>query len=48
LLKRIDAFTKRLEEQTPGIKLARADAVRAILLKGLEELESGSSTKKRQ
>jgi len=51
LLSRIDAFAKRLEEQTPGIKLARADAVRAILLKGLEELENVSSSgspKKRQ
>jgi hypothetical protein len=48
LLKRIDAFAKRLEEQTPGIKLARADAVRAILLRGLEELENeGGSGKKR-
>src|SRR5262249_17771330 len=47
LLKRIDAFAKRLEEQTPGIKLARADAVRAILFKGLDELENeGGSGKK--
>jgi hypothetical protein len=49
LLKRIDAYAKRLEEETPGIKLARADAVRAILLRGLEELEQSRDLgKKRQ
>jgi hypothetical protein len=46
LLKRIDAFAKHLEELTPGIKLARANAVRAILLRGLDELESGSGSGK--
>jgi len=39
LVKRIDAFAKRLEEETPGIRVARTDAVRAILLRGLLELE---------
>ncbi len=48
LLKRIDAYAKRIEEQSPGIKLARADAVRAILLRGLEELENESGSGKKR
>jgi hypothetical protein len=48
LLKRIDAYAKQLESEKPGLKLARADAVRVLLLRGLEELENeGSSGKKR-
>ncbi len=39
LLKRIDAYAKRLEQATPGLKLARVDAVRVLLLRGLEEVE---------
>ena len=39
LLKRIDAYAKRIEAETPGIKLARADAVRALLLRGLAQVE---------
>ncbi len=34
LLRRIDAFAKHLEEQTPGVKLTRAEAVRVLLLRG--------------
>src|SRR6266852_9609374 len=39
LLKRIDGYAKRLEENTPGLKLARVDAVRVLLLRALEEVE---------
>jgi hypothetical protein len=39
LLRRIDAFAKSLEEQTRGIKLARAGAVRVLMLRGLAEAE---------
>ncbi len=41
LLKRIDAYAKRLEDQTPGLKLARADAVRILLVRGLSEVKGG-------
>lgn len=43
LLKRIDAYAKRLEEETPGIKLARADAVRALLLRGWKRSSSAAA-----
>jgi hypothetical protein len=48
LLKRVDAYAKRLEEQTPGIRLARTDAIRAILLRGLAELEKDQPSPKRR
>ena len=48
LLKRIDAYAKRLEEATPGLKLARVDAVRVLLLKGLEEVEKDRASGKRR
>ena len=39
LLKRIDAYVKQLEQETPGVKLARVDAVRVLLLRALAEAE---------
>jgi hypothetical protein len=48
LLKRVDAYAKRLEDQTPGIRLARTDAIRAILLRGLAELDKDQPTPKRR
>jgi hypothetical protein len=39
LLKRIDDYAKRLEDETPGLKLARADAVRVLLLRALGQVE---------
>ncbi len=39
LLKRIDAYVKRLQDETPGLKLARADAVRVLLLRALAQVE---------
>jgi len=35
LLKRIDAYAERVEGNTPGLKLTRADAVRVLLVRGL-------------
>ncbi len=48
LLKRIDGYAKRLEQATPGLKLARVDAVRVLLLRALEEVEKtqGPATKR--
>src|SRR5713226_10079749 len=39
LLKRIDAYATRLQDETPGLKLARADAVRLLLLRALAQVE---------
>ena len=48
LLKRIDAYAKRLEDQTPGLKLARADAVRILLVRGLAEVEGPEGSRKQR
>ncbi len=48
LLKRIDAYAKQLEQATPGLKLARVDAVRVLLLRGLEEVEKAQGAGKKR
>lgn len=49
LLKRIDAYAKQVEEQNPGLKLARVDAVRMLLVRALDAVEQAqASAKKRQ
>ncbi len=48
LLKRIDAYAKRIESETPGIKLARADAVRALLLRALAQVEEPEAPGKKR
>src|SRR5713226_1714048 len=48
LLKRIDAYAKRLEHETPGLKLARADAVRILLVRGLAEVEGPEASRKQR
>jgi len=48
VLKRIDAYAKRLEDQTPGLKLARADAVRILLVRGLAEVEGPEASRKQR
>jgi hypothetical protein len=48
LLKRIDAYAKRLEDQTPGLKLARADTVRILLGRGLAEVEGPEPSRKQR
>ena len=47
LLKRIDAYAKRLEDDTPGLKLGRADTVRILLARGLAEVEGPEGSRKR-
>ena len=48
LLRRIDAYAKQLEQQTPGLKLARVDVVRILVLRGLSEVEKAAPSKKQQ
>jgi hypothetical protein len=48
LLKRIDAYGKQLEQTTPGLKLARVDAVRVLLLKALAQLEEPQTSGKKR
>ena len=37
LIKRLDAYAKKMEAQMPGLRFTRADAVRVLLEKGLKE-----------
>jgi len=46
LIKRLDAYAKRLEEERPGWKAARVDAVRVLLLRALGEVEKSAPSKK--
>ncbi len=48
LLKRIDAYAKRLEEETPGLKLGRADTVRVLLTRGLSAVEGPEGPRKQR
>jgi len=48
LLKRIDAYAKQLESEKPGLKLARADAVRVLLLRALAEVEESQPPGKKR
>jgi len=45
LLKRIDAYVKQLEQETPGMKSTRAEAVRVLLLRALAEVEKARKQK---
>ena len=45
LLKRIDAYVKQLEQETPGVKSTRAEAVRVLLLRALAEVEKARKQK---
>ncbi len=47
LLKRIDAYVKQLEQETPGVKLARVDAVRVLLIRALAEAEKPAASGKK-
>ncbi len=40
LVKRLDRHAKRLEEASPGMTFTRADVVRVLLTKGLDEAEA--------
>ncbi len=48
LIKRIDAFAKRLEDERPGLKVARVDAVRVLLLRALGEIEGAEAPPKKR
>jgi hypothetical protein len=48
LLKRIDAYGRQLEEGTPGLKLARVDVVRILLLRGLSNIEGPEGPRKKR
>ena len=39
LIKRLEAYTKRLEREGPGIPVRTSDAVRLLLTKALDEAE---------
>lgn len=39
LVARLDAFQERLQSEHPGLTIARADAVRVLLTRGLDEAE---------
>jgi len=48
LLKRIDAYGKRLEGETPGLKLARVDVVRILLMRALSQVEGPEGSRKQR
>jgi len=39
LIKHLDRHVKRFQEASPGLNVTRADAVRMLLTKGLDEAE---------
>jgi predicted transcriptional regulator len=45
LIGRVDAFARKLEKERPGMTVARADAVRALLTRGLD-IDAQASGKK--
>jgi hypothetical protein len=46
-LKRIDTYATQVEEQNPGLKLARVDAVRMLLVRGLDAVEQAQASGKK-
>lgn len=45
IIARLDQVVCRLEEQTPGLKVSRADAVRVMLVRGMDAFEAETSDK---
>lgn len=41
MLARIDTHVRRMEAHNPGLTISRTDAVRVLLLKGLDAVEAG-------
>jgi hypothetical protein len=39
ILKRVDKHVERMEKNEPGLKFTRADAVRTLVVRGLEAVE---------
>lgn len=48
LVERLDAHAGHLREQSPGIHITRADALRALLISALDSVEAQLSNKRRQ
>jgi len=47
LVKRLDRYAKQLERDMPGFTVSRADAVRILLTRGLDDAESGQGRTKK-
>jgi hypothetical protein len=45
IIARLDQVVSRLEERTPGLKVSRADAVRVMLVRGMDAFEAETSDK---
>ena len=45
LLRRLDNHVKRLQKATPGMNVTRADVVRIMLTKGLDDVEEKSPSR---
>lgn len=43
LLERLDRYAERLRLEQPGLTISRADVVRLLLTRGLDQLEIGQS-----
>ena len=48
LIKRIDGYAHSLEKERPGLKVARVDAVRVLLLRALGEVEAAEASPKKR
>jgi hypothetical protein len=46
LVERLDAHAKRLEAEQPGLTFTRADVVRVLLTRGLDEAEARSAPRR--
>lgn len=42
ILKRLDKHVERMQVAEPGLKFTRADAVRTLVVRGLEVVEKGA------
>jgi hypothetical protein len=43
LVGRVDAFAERMREELPGVRFARAEAVRVLLTRALDRLKAPST-----
>jgi len=41
ILDRVDKHIERMEKNEPGLKFTRADAIRTLVVRGLEAVEKG-------
>ena len=39
LVERLDAFAARMEKESPGLRITRADAARLLLTRGLDDVD---------